>query len=183
MSKRMINKKEVVAVAIDYQEKLVPAMKDSRVLEATTAKMIEGLKVAGVPILVTQQYTKGLGETTDTIKAPLGDFTPIEKNTFSALKTEEFAEALKATGAKDVILFGIESHICVQQTALELLGNGYNVFVISDCCSSRKKHDKRVSIERMGAAGAIITTYEAALFELIDGSKSEGFREISKIIK
>ncbi|MEA4923334.1 MAG: hydrolase [Eubacteriaceae bacterium] len=183
MSKLLMNKSDTVAIAIDYQEKLVPAMKDSRVLESTTAKLIEGLRVLDIPVLVTQQYTKGLGETTDTIARALGDFTPIEKNTFSALKNDEFLKALQDTGAKSVIVFGIEAHICVQKTAIELIESGYNVFVATDCCSSRKKHDKKVAIERLAAAGAVITTYESVLFELLEGSKSEGFKEISKIIK
>jgi len=179
----MINKEETVVVAIDFQKKLLPAMIEADELEATVTKMIEGAKVLNLPIIVTQQYTKGLGETTDSITEALGNFTPIEKTTFSALQTPEFEKALVASGKKTVLILGIETHICVQQTAIELVEKGYNVVVIANCCSSRKKHDKRFSLQRMAQAGVIITTYEAVLFEMVGGAKNGGFKEVSKIIK
>ncbi|MGI6721393.1 MAG: isochorismatase family protein [Anaerovoracaceae bacterium] len=183
MSRRLMQKDDVVAVALDFQEKLVPAMRDSRVLEATVAKLMTGLKILRVPILVTQQYTKGLGATTETISQAIGDFDHIEKTTFSAMREEAFVNALQETGARTVLLLGLETHICVEQTAMELLDAGYKVVLVTDCCSSRKKHDKRVAVERMMSAGVDVTTYEAALFELLGGSREEGFKEISRLVK
>ncbi|MGI6203701.1 MAG: hydrolase [Anaerovoracaceae bacterium] len=180
---KMIRKDDAVVLAIDFQENIIKAMHEKEALTDCAARLFEGAKVLGVPVLVTQQYTKGLGETIPQIAEAIGEFEHVEKTTFSALRTPEFAERLKAAGKKQVILTGIEAHVCVQQTALELLNEGYEVFVISDCISSRKQKDKKEAERRMVHAGCTLTTYEAALFEMLEGSKSEGFREISKIVK
>jgi Amidases related to nicotinamidase len=179
----MIERDDAIVAAIDFQEHIVPAMHDDDELIETAVKFIKGARALNVPVLVTQQYTKGLGETVEPIKEALGEFTPIEKNTFSALLNDEFRSALETSGKETVILIGIEAHVCVEQTALALLQEGYNVFVISDCIESRHKNDKKMSERRMTHAGAVITTYEAALFEMMDGSKTPGFKEISAIVK
>lgn len=179
----LIKKEDAVLVAIDFQTKLMPAMTDARTLEETAAKLIKGIRILDVPTLVTQQYTKGLGPTTEKIGSALGDYAPIEKITFGAMETPDFAETLEKTGKKSVILIGIEAHICVQQTALQLLEAGYQVYVIADCIASRKDSDRMCSQQRMAAAGAVITTYEAILYELMRGAKAEGFKEISALVK
>lgn len=194
MKKLQIEKNDAILVAIDFQEKLLPAMKNADELEETVIKLIQGCRVLGVPVIVTQQYTKGLGETTAPIRAalteelfegyvPAASFTPIEKTDFSAMKVEEFKEALKAEGKNTVILCGIEAHICVQQTCIELLEAGYDVFVINDCISSRSSSNKKYSVRRMSEAGAICTTYESALYEMLGGAKEAGFKQISRIVK
>ncbi|MEE3361969.1 MAG: hydrolase [Anaerovoracaceae bacterium] len=179
----MIRREEAAVIAIDFQTNIIKAMHEKEELADCAARLFEGAKALGVPVLVTQQYTKGLGETVPEIAQAIGDFEHVEKTTFSALKTPEFKERLEASGKKQVILTGIEAHVCVQQTALELLDAGYDVFVLSDCISSRKKKDKKEAERRMVHAGCVLTTYEAALFEMLDGSKSDGFKEISKIVK
>jgi len=194
MKKLQIEKKDAILVAIDFQEKLLPAMKNADELENTVAKLIKGCRVLGVDILLTQQYTKGLGETTAPILealtcelfdgyVPKTTVTPIEKTDFSAMKVAEFREALKASGKNTVILCGIEAHICVQQTCLDMLEAGYEVFVINDCISSRSNSDKKYSVRRMSEAGAVCTTYESALYEMLGGAKEDGFKQISKIVK
>jgi len=194
MKNLMVNKEDAVLVLIDFQEKLLPAMTDAEELEQTVIKLIQGCRVMGTDILVTQQYTKGLGFTTAPITeaitaelfdgyVPAAEFSYIEKTTFSAMKTAEFAEALAATGKKTVILAGIEAHICTQQTCLQLLEKGYNVFVISDAIASRSQHNKECGEKRMAAAGAVVTTYEAVLYEMLGGAGKEGFKQISKIVK
>ena len=180
---RLLHLDNAAATAIDFQEKLVPAMTARDDLLTAASKLTAGLRVKKVPLLVTQLYTKGLGETVPAMREALGSFTPIEKNTFSALKTEAYVNALQETGARQIILFGIETHICVEQTALQLLDDGYEVFVAADCCSSRKASDRDIALQRMAQAGAVVATGEASLFELIDSSRSEGFKEISRIIK
>ena len=99
------------------------------------------------------------------------------------MANEEFASRIKELGKENIVVCGIEAHICVQQTVLELLDAGYNVYLIVDCISSRSEEDKLWSITRMGEAGAVITTYEAVLYELLRDSKAEGFKEISAIVK
>ena len=178
-----MNINDSILVVIDCQTKLMPAINNTDVLEETVAKLAKGIRVLGVPAVVTQQYTKGLGPTTDLICEALGDFGPVEKTTFSAMGCPEFAEAMKAAGRKNVIMTGTETHICVQQTTLELLDAGYNVYLVQDCVGSRKDNDKDTACQRMAAAGAVVTTYEAVLYELLKGAKAEGFKEISAIVK
>lgn len=179
----MIQRDDAVLVAVDFQTKLMPAMADPQTLEETVVRLAKGAKALKIPVIVTQQYTKGLGPTTAPIAEALGDFEPVEKLTFSAMGEPAFLRALEASGRKSVILIGIEAHICVQQTALELMEKGYSVYVIQDCIASRKESDYLCSQKRMAAAGAVITTYEAVLYELLRGAKAEGFKAVSAIVK
>ncbi|MCB6993343.1 hydrolase [bacterium 210820-DFI.6.37] len=179
----MIQRDDAVLVAVDFQTKLMPAMADPQTLEETVVRLAKGAKALKIPVIVTQQYTKGLGPTTAPIAEALGDFEPVEKLTFSAMGEPAFLRALEASGRKSVILIGIEAHICVQQTALELMEKGYSVYVIQDCVASRKESDYLCSQKRMAAAGAVITTYEAVLYELLRGAKAEGFKAVSAIVK
>ena len=179
----MIMRDDAVLVAVDFQTKLMPAMADPETLEKTVIRMAQGIKALEVPVIVTQQYTKGLGPTVTPIAEALGSFEPVEKTTFSAMAEETFVRALENSGRKSVILIGIEAHICVQQTALELLEQGYSVYVIQDCVASGKESDCLCSLNRMAAAGAVITTYEAVLYELLRGAKAEGFKAVSAIVK
>lgn len=179
----LMNREDTVFIAIDFQEKLMPVMHDKETLEEKTCRLAAGLKELGIPHIVTQQYTKGIGETIPSIAEAIGDFTPIDKTSFSCMGNEEFAAQLKATGRKTAVVCGIEAHICLQQTVLQLLNEGYRVYVPADCISSRSKADRRWSIHRMQAAGAIITSYEAILYELLGSAKAPEFKAISKIVK
>lgn len=179
----LISRDDTAFVAIDFQEKLMPAMSGAELLEELTVRLVRGMKVLGIPAVVTQQYTKGLGATIPSIAEALGDFQHVEKNTFSCMANETFVSKIKTLGKKNIVVCGIEAHICVQQTVLELMDAGYNVYLIVDCISSRSEEDKLWSITRMGEAGAVITTYEAVLYELLRDSKAEGFKEISAIVK
>lgn len=179
----MMKKQDTILVAVDFQERLMPAMENKDVLENTMVRLVKGIRALDVPVIVTQQYTKGLGATIAPVAEALGEFEPIEKTTFSALGQPDFVEALEASGKKSVILTGIEAHICVQQTALELLERGYGVYVVQDCIASRKGSDNLCSQQRMARAGAVLTTYEAVLYELLGGAKADGFKAISAIVK
>jgi nicotinamidase-related amidase len=178
-----IEREQAIAIVVDYQEKLLPVMNEREQLIHNSCILLEGLKALDVPMLVTQQYTKGLGSTTDDICEALGEFEPVEKVTFSAMGTQEFVDAMKVAGRKNVIMTGTETHICVQQTTLELLEAGYNVYLVQDCVGSRKDNDKNIACQRMAAAGAVVTTYEAVLYELLKGAKAEGFKTVSAIVK
>lgn len=179
----MIVRDNAAFVAIDFQEKLMPVMSGAQKLEEKTVKLIKGLKALEIPGIVTQQYTKGIGQTIPSVAEALGEFEHVEKNTFSCMANEEFVSRLEALGKKDIIVFGIEAHICVQQTVLQLMEAGYNVYLAVDCISSRSEEDKLWSITRMGEAGAAITTYEAVLYEILGSSKAEGFKAVSAIVK
>ncbi len=179
----MIVRENAAYVAIDFQEKLMPVMSGTEKLEEKTIKLVKGLNALGIPGIVTQQYTKGIGETIPSIKEALGEFEHVEKNSFSCMANEEFVSRLEALGKKDIIVFGIEAHICVQQTVLQLLDAGYNVYLAVDCISSRSEEDKLWGITRMGEAGAAITTYEAILYEILRDSKADGFKAVSAIVK
>ena len=187
MKAKLMKRDKVIFVAIDYQEKILKAMKDADTVEEKAAKLIKGAKILDAPVIVTQQYTKGLGETTDKIKDALGDFEAVEKNTFSAMRTQEFknkfASAVRQTNSEIVVLFGIEAHVCVMQTALDMIDAGYKVFIPVDCISSRTELDKRAAIQRMRYAGAIVCTCESVLFELLKGAGEPGFKEISELVK
>lgn len=179
----MISREDTIAVFIDFQERLMPVMNRKKELEEKVIRLAEGLKVLGIPNIVTQQYTKGIGETVSSIAEAIGSFEHIEKTSFSCMNNVDFVNKLELEEKENVIVCGIEAHICVQQTVLAMLEENYNVVVPIDCCSSRSLNDYLWATERMGNAGAIITTYEAVLFELLKDSKSEGFKEISKIVK
>ncbi|MBP3384488.1 MAG: hydrolase [Firmicutes bacterium] len=179
----LMNREDTLLVIIDCQTKLMPAIKDNDEIEETVVKLTKGAKVLDLPVIVTQQYTKGLGPTVDSLNEILGEYEPVEKTSFSACGAPEFVEAIKAAGKKNILMTGVETHICVEQTTLDLLEAGYNVYLIEDCVGSRKKHDKKIACQRMAAAGAVVTTYEAALYEILRGAKEEGFKAISAIIK
>lgn len=179
-----IRKEEAILVAIDFQEKLMPAMKNGQDVVEKMEKLAKGFVVLDLPILTTQQYTKGLGETVEAIQTAMGEkFKPIEKTSFSAMGEPEFVKALEASGRKTIVLAGVEAHVCVQQTALDLLEAGYHVFLVNDAISSRDNTDKKYAQRRMNDAGAIGTTYEAVLFELVGGAREDGFKQISGIVK
>lgn len=178
-----LKKDDCILLLIDFQEKLMPAMKNRDELESSVVKLAKGCRILGVPILVSQQYTKGLGETVPQIKQAAGEFNPIEKTSFSCCGEPSFLAELEKTGKKTIIAAGIEAHICVQQTVLDLLEKGYNVFLVNDCIASRNNNDKKYAQRRMSESGAIGTTFESVLFELCQHSKAPEFKEISNLVK
>lgn len=181
-----IEKTKSVGLIIDVQERLMPHIHDHETLDKNIVKLIEGLKILDVPLLVSQQYTKGLGPTIESVGEMLGNYRPVEKTEFSCCGNEDFMNELnKMPDAKFVISCGIESHVCVQQTVIGLLTQNpaYIPVVVEDCIGSRNPNDKRVAVERMRQAGAIITTLESLLFELLEQAGSEVFKKISRLVK
>jgi len=172
-----------VGLVIDIQERLVPAMEENEVLVENCSKLIQGLQILGLPLLVTQQYTKGLGETIDEIKSLIPDFQYIEKKDFSCLGEPVFAEKLALSGARNVIICGIESHVCVLQTAIDLKEAGYNPVVVFDCVSSRSFDNVDLAAERFRYEGIMMTSMESILFELTRSAGASEFKEISKLVK
>ena len=178
-----INKNETLGLIIDIQEKLLPAMVEKESLLKNTKNLIKGLKELQVPVLSTEQYPKGLGNTVDEIKEILDDSRGEEKMAFSCCHNKEFSEMLKQYQRNHVIIAGIEAHVCVLQTVTDLLMAGFIPVVIEDCISSRKINDKVIALERMKKEGAIISTTESILFELTRTAEDPAFKAISKIIK
>ncbi len=174
-----IIREEAAAVVIDYQEKLVPAMHKKEELIRNSQILLKGLKILGVPMCVTQQYTKGLGMTVSEIQEAAGTKAYMDKISFST--ADVIAEQVQ--GKKYVILCGMEAHICVLQTLIDLKAKGYVPVLVEDCISSRKKNDKKMAIKRAIQEGAIVTTYEAVLFELLKEAGTEESKAIQRLIK
>jgi len=181
--KRLVKDETVLAV-IDLQERMIPAMRDGDGAVTEAVKLIKGFLALGCPVLVTQQYTKGLGESVADVKEAFSTFEYIEKSSFSAMGDEHFRESLMSTGRKNVVLCGVEAHVCVLQSALDMIEAGYDVFLAVDAISSRKERDEKPAVKRMVRSGVTPTTVESVLFELLDNdSKSETFKTISRLIK
>lgn len=177
-----LDRDRVLGLAIDFQDKLFPVMKDKEELESNLIKLCKGLEVLKLPIMVTQQYTRGLGHTIDSLKAVIEDFSYYEKDGFSALEGKILTD-LEKSGRKQIVLFGIETHICVQQTAMGLLERGYEVYLAADCCSSRRDLDKKLALANMRRAGCFVTSTESILFDIMKTSRLDEFKAISSIIK
>ncbi|MCK4662275.1 MAG: hydrolase [Bacteroidales bacterium] len=179
-----ILKNESLGLIIDMQEKLYPFIYDNELLTKNTNILIEGLKILQIPILVTQQYTKGLGDTIEALKTTIGEYKHYEKISFSCCDDEKFMTKLNTFNKrKNVIIAGIESHVCVLQTTIDLIEKGFIPVIIEDCISSRTLNNKNIAINRMRKEGAIISTYESILFELCRFSGNEIFKAISKLVK
>ena len=179
-----LDAEKAVLLVIDVQEKLVPAMNPDlyNQLIDHAKLLIEGFKGLGLPIIATEQYSKGLGHTVTEL-AGATEPTCIEKMAFSCCGDENFIAALEKTGAQQVLIVGMESHVCVFQTVLDLLDRGYVVHLVSDAISSRFKSDYDNAISTAARAGAVITTTETALFQLVKVAGSDGFKIISKLVR
>lgn len=178
-----IKAENCVFVQVDVQERLFPFIQNKEELEKNLNILIKGLKLHEIPIIVNEQYKKGIGETIASLRELTDDYPHFEKTTFSCCGNEDGLAAIKATGKKFVILAGIETHVCVLQTALDLLEEGLQPVLVTDCVNSRKQSDKDMAIQRLIQAGVIPTTYESLLFELTVNAKHPVFKEISKLVK
>ena len=179
-----INANDTAVLVVDYQAKLLPAMSELESLMDSSKKLLTGLKELEIPMIVTEQYSKGLGPTVDEIIECMGDsYKPYEKSTFSGICTPEIKAAVDALGKKNIIVCGVEAHVCVLQSVIDLIECGYNVLLVEDCIASRKVSDKETSVKRAMGEGAYITSAEAVLFELTYGAGTPHFKTISKIVK
>ena len=168
---------------VDVQERLFPHIGNKEILEKNILTLVKGLKVLNVPFIVNEQYKKGIGETIPSLKELVETYSSYEKTTFSCCQNDETMKAIKNTNKKVVIVAGIETHVCVLQTCIDLLENGFKVVLVTDCCSSRKENDTKFAIKRLIQAGVIPTTYESILFELTLDAKNPCFKEISSLVK
>jgi nicotinamidase-related amidase len=180
----LLDRKRAALVVIDMQEKFRPIMASFDEVAARIAVMVQGCKLLTVPILVTEQYPQGLGHTAPEIQAQLPDTTvPIEKLTFSGCGVPEFDLQLRERHIEQVMLVGIEAHICVSQTAHDLLQLGYQVHLIGEAIGARFSHNREVALAKMQRAGALLSSVEMALFELMKAADAAEFKAVQKLIK
>jgi nicotinamidase-related amidase len=179
----MLAADNTVLVVIDVQERLFPAMHDRERLLKNLQKLIKGVRVFDIPVILTEQYPAGLGSTLPEITGLLPDVKPVDKFCFSCCDEARFQKELESLKRQQVLIAGIEAHVCVYQTAMDLLGKGYQVQVIVDGISSRDMENKEVCLTKMTNAGISPTTTEMALFELLKIAKGDKFKQISNIVK
>jgi nicotinamidase-related amidase len=179
----MLTGADTLLLIVDIQEKLVRAMHDREDLIRKAQQLVQGARVLNLPILCTEQNPKGLGPTVPDIAAHLPAASPISKFSFGCCACEDFERALQASARRNLLLAGIETHVCVYQTALELLAQGYRVEVVADACSSRTLSNKQIGLDKMRAAGAAVTSVETALFELLKVAEGPIFKQILNIVK
>ena len=179
-----LDAEKAVLLVIDVQEKLAPAMNPDLYdqLIRNARLLIEGFTGLGLPIIATEQYSKGLGHTVTELAGATKQQC-IEKMAFSCCGDENFITALEKTGAKQVLIVGMESHVCVFQTVIDLLDRGYVVHLASDAISSRFKSDYENAVSTAARAGAVITTTEIALFQLVKVAGTDGFKVVSKLVR
>ena len=176
-----LNAQTTALLLIDVQERINGVMVDQSHLSRQEV-LLEAFGVLDLPVITTEQYPKGLGATVP----DLADRLPspaIEKLTFSCARQPEAMQAIKATNRKQIVVTGIETHVCVLQTALDLLEQGFEVHVPHDAVNSRRASDKEWALHRMLAAGAVVTATESALFELLERCGTDQFKAVSRLIK
>ena len=175
----MLGRSSTVLVVVDAQEAFRPAVLDFERVVHNAAVLVQGARALGVPVVVTEQYPKGLGRTVPEVAEHLNGVEPIEKLCFSAAAADGFDTG----GREQVLVCGIESHVCVSQTVHELLDRGLEVHVARDAVTSRTEENREVGIRRMEAAGAIVTSVETALFELLGAAGTEEFKTVQGLIR
>ncbi len=180
---RMLTAENTCLVVIDIQEKLLPVMAEPERVVKNAAVLIQIAKVLDIPILWCQQVPKALGPTVGELSALLEGVEPINKSSFSCGGDEQFIEQIDALKSRTAILCGIESHVCVFQTAMDLIQHGLYVHVVADATSSRTQENKTIGLNRIAKEGAVISSTEMLLFELLRNAKHEKFRELAKLIK
>jgi nicotinamidase-related amidase len=180
----VLDAERAALVVVDMQEGFRDAIADFAETAARIALVAQGAQLLGVPVIVTEQYPKGLGRTAAEIRAALPPtLEPIEKTAFSSCGAQEFIAQLDAAGARQILLCGIEAHICVNQTAHDLIARGLQVHLLTDCITARTAHNKQIGLSKMQTSGALPTSVEMALFELLRDAKHEQFKAVQKLIK
>ncbi len=182
MENYCLSGEEAVLMVIDIQERLIPAMKYGEKVILNTNILISIAQKLEIPIIVTEQYPKGLGKTDPNVSYNLGESLTYEKITFSGC-TSEVTSALQGLGRKKIIITGTETHVCVFQTVRDLLAQGYQVFVVGDAVCSRTKDNYRNGLSLMASMGAVVTNTETVFFDIMKQSGTPLFKELSKLIK
>lgn len=181
---RILDKNEAALVVVDFQEAFRAAVSDFPLAVSRASLAVRGFQTLNLPVIVTEQYPKGLGRTAEEILFALpDDFQVTEKTTFSSCGARAFKEKLEEFGASQIVLCGLETHICVNQTAHDLLTDGYEVHILTDAVASRFEIDKQTALRKLEASGVVPSTVETALFELLRDSRHEQFKQIQSLVK
>lgn len=177
----LMTRNDSLLLVIDVQERLAPVMDSPREVITNCAKLLAVADKLNIPYIITEQYPKGLGKTIFDLRDAVGENAKYySKVEFSCTKNNEVMSSIEATGKKQIIIAGIETHICVTQTALELKKLGYEVFVVSNACSSRENLQNVLGLQRMSKNGVDIVSSEMVIFEWLEKAGSNEFKEISK---
>jgi len=179
----LLSREGTVLIVIDVQEKLFAKIEEKEKIAKNICRLIKFAEILGIPIILTEQYPRGLGSTIPEIRKLTSEIKPVEKIEFSCLASSTFKERLSETQARNLILTGIEAHICISQTAIEALTNGYRVYVVSDATSSRRREDRMVAIERMRQEGAMIVTTEMLMYEILRKAGTPEFKRVLDLVK
>ncbi|MFH0911882.1 MAG: hydrolase [Planctomycetota bacterium] len=186
----LLSAERAVLVVVDIQERLLPVISDGQEVAANTVRLIRGAKELGVPIVLTEQYPKGLGPTVPKVREAVEEARAasrkvayVAKTAFGCTGDEAFVRALKELGRKQVVLCGIEAHICVLQTALGLIAEGYETFVAADAVGSRKMSHCILALKRLMQAGATLAVTESVLYEMLRDSGHPAFKAICRLVK
>ena len=168
-------------LVVDVQEKLIGLLPDQKRIVWNIRRLIDGAKILQLPVFATEQYPQGLGPTTAELRHDL--VAPVAKLSFSCVGSPEFRDVLKVANLQKILLAGIETHVCVQQTALDLMAEGYRVYVAVDAIGARHAIDHEIAVRRMDSAGVTVTTTEAALFEWCAAAGTPQFKAISALVR
>jgi nicotinamidase-related amidase len=179
----LLRREHACLLVIDVQERLMAAMNDGAKLAANAALLIKAARRLGVPVLISEQYPKGLGPTLPELSAAAAGEPVVTKMEFSCTEAPGYLDRLKATGRSQAVLTGIEAHVCVLQTALGLRALGYPVFVVADAVASRRVESVALALERMREAGCSIVTTEMVVFEWLGRAGTPEFKELSALVK
>ena len=180
-SPELMSRGDAALLVVDVQEKLVPAIANHARVVWNVRRLIDGAKILGLPVISTEQYPRGLGPTVGELADRLGPVP--SKLTFSCGGCPELFEQLQSSGIHKILVCGMEAHVCVQQTVLDLLADGWRVYVAADAVGSRFEVDYRTALQRMDSSGVTLTTTEAALFEWCEVAGTPEFKQISRLAR
>jgi nicotinamidase-related amidase len=179
----MLATENTILLVIDMQGKLAHMMHEKETLFQNVRKMIQGAQIMNIPVIWIEQYPQGLGPTIPEVAELLTGLKPVAKITFNSCSNQEFMQVLTQLGRKQLLITGMETHVCVYQTVMGLLNLDYEVHIVADAVSSRTEQNKKIGIEKMKDGGAQVTSTETALFELMKIAEGEIFKEVLKVVK
>jgi nicotinamidase-related amidase len=179
----VLDRDDALLVIVDVQCRLADAMPRRDAVVGTCVLLARSAGILGIPVVVTRQYPQGLGDTVPELLEALPDVQPVDKGTFSCPAEPSFERAVADSGRRQVVLAGMETHICITQTALALLDAGYRVHVVADATCSRRDANHEVALHRLRSAGAVVTTAESAIYEALGEAGTPEFRSVLEVVK
>ncbi len=183
IEKYFISSEEAALLVVDIQDRLAVVMEEKDKVVKNTRNLIELAKLFNMPVILTEQYPRGLGPTVSEVKEALAVYAPIEKTSFDCCGQGDFIDVIRNVNRRKIIVSGMETHVCVLQTVLSLIKEGYEIHLASDAICSRDAGNKRIALDLMASAGAIVTCTETVLFQILKKAGTEEFKAIVKLIK